>query len=295
VVRDWRFEIGRAMATARIGLDYLTSLLLPVPSSREGAPSGLRAASHSTEPAVDPHPLSSPIRLLCWNIHRGYDRAGLRGGLRAIMRELDPHVILLQEVPVAASGPWWSEPWVRELLAGLGLVFAPMHRVRRPTAYYPFQESGVLLAARGGFDAPRAVLLPVVCRPKLGPDHLVERVAVGVRCVVDATPVGIWNVHLENTTRPSGRARQARAVAAAVGGGPAILAGDFNTVLRPLERVEHVLADAGFARTRLAGPARLLPQLDHFFVRGLWARRAERLPIRGSDHRPIFGEFEVAR
>jgi endonuclease/exonuclease/phosphatase (EEP) superfamily protein YafD len=196
---------------------------------------------------------------------------------------------------VWTSGPWWHEPEIHELLAEHTLVFAPMHRVRRPTSYYPFRETGLLVAVRGEVEAANAARLPVVSRPKLGPDHEVERVAVGVRCRAETRSLSLWNVHLENTTRPLGRELQARATVAAVTAGPAIVVGDFNTMLWPLERVERALTEAGFARAPLSGRWRLGPQLDHFFLRGVRPRRSELLDVRGSDHLPIFAEIDVER
>lgn len=293
MARDWAFRLGRARATARIGLDYLKSMVLPPAATPVHDPNALHAARLTVRRGANSGPLPKRARLLCWNIHRAYDGPGVASGLRAMMNELEPHVLLLQEVPVFTDGPWWETAEVRDLLGEHDLVFAPMHRVSRPRPYYPFLESGLLMAVRGGLEHPRAEVLPAVSRPKLGRGHLVERVVVGARCRMDGVAVGLWNVHLENTSRPSGRALQARAAAAATGNGPAVLCGDFNTLVPWLERVEDALSDAGYSRATLEGHPRFAPQLDHVFARGLRVARAERLRVRGSDHRPIYGEFEV--
>jgi len=279
----------------RIGFDYLRSVLRPVTVSPAAEPGALPGASLTLREAGPDHPLPKRARVICWNIHRAYDAAGVVAGLRAVFADLEPHVLTLQEVPVWPEGPWWSAEGVCDLLHEHRLVFAPMHRVDRPTPYYPFLASGLVVAVRGGFDRPSAALLPAVSRSKLGRGHQVERVVVGVRCRLEGAAVGVWNVHLENTARPSGRELQARAVAAVAGDGPAIVAGDFNTMIPSLEGVDRALRDEGFARVAVSGPAGMVPQVDHFFVRGIRAVWAERLPISGSDHRPICGEFEVER
>ena len=295
MARDWRFELGRARATARIGFDYLRSLLLPVALAATHDKADHQVPQLTIRKAATSRPLPERIRVLCWNIHRAYDAAGVAAGLRAMMTDLEPQVLLMQEVPVYPDRSWWLTAAVRDLLADYHLVFVPMHRVSRRRPYYPFLESGLVIAARGGLERPRAVPLPTVSWPKLGRHHRVERTAVAATCRLGDVAVGIWNVHLENTARPSGRAHQARAVTAAIGGGPAILSGDFNTMFPPLEAIDRVLEDAGFSRPPLARRRLLMPQLDHFFVRGVRAVRSERLAVRGSDHRPIFGEFEIAR
>lgn len=293
MARDWAFELGRARAAARIGLDYLRSMVLPVGTPPANDPMACLAVRITRRRAAPSRQLPKRVRLISWNIHRAYDGPGVAAGLRAMMTELEPHLLLLQEVPVYPDGPWWADVEIHPLLSAHDLLFAPMHRVRRPRPYYPFRESGLLMVASCRVEDPRAAMLPAVSRPKLGKDHLIERVVMGARCRVEDVAVAMFNVHLENTARPSGRARQARAAAAVVGDGPAVLCGDFNTMVPRLERVDDALSDAGFARATLDGQPRFAPQLDHLFVRGLRVVRAERLHVRGSDHRPVYGEIEV--
>lgn len=293
MVRSWRFELGRARATARIGYDYLRSLLRPprgdtTPGHDSGVPTvvaGGGAAVVASLPAT--------LRLLSWNIHRAYDDRGVAESLHAVIRDRDPHVVLLQEVPVYPHGPWWLEPGVQTVLAGMQLVFAAMHRVARPTAYYPFLESGVLIGVRAPLASHRAVRLPVASRPKLGSSHRIERVALGVRCRAGNLTPEIWNVHLENTARPSARVRQSMALAAALGDGCTIVGGDFNTMFGPFEGVVAALEAADLQRVVPANERRMSPSIDHFFVRGVAAARGEVLRLRGSDHLPIYAEVEV--
>jgi len=296
MARRWQFEVGRVRATTRLGYDFLRSLLQPVqdgatPDCHHDVPSvatDLVAALACSLPAR--------LRLLSWNIHRSYDARGVVGSLRSLMADRDPHLLLLQEVPVYPHGPWWLEPGVRELLEGLHLVFAAMHRVARPTAYYPFRESGLLIGVRTPPASHRALRLPVASRPKLGRNHRIERIALGVRCRAGALAPEIWNVHLENTARPSARARQAEALAAALSDGPLIVGGDFNTMFGPLEGVAAALEAVGLLRVVPRNERRMSPSIDHVFVRGASRAVGEVLRLRGSDHLPISAdvEFQVA-
>lgn len=293
MARSWRFELGRARATARIGYDYLRSLLRPprgdsIPGNGPGVPTVV--ADGGTPVAGS---LPATLRLLSWNIHRAYDDRRIAESLHAVIRDRDPHVVLLQEVPVYPHGPWWLEPGVRSVLAGMQTVFAAMHRVARPTAYYPFLESGVLIGVRAPLASHRAVRLPVASRPKLGRNHRIERIALGVRCRAGTLTLEIWNVHLENTARPSARVRQAMALAAALGDGCTIVGGDFNTMFGPLEGVVAALEAANLQRVVPGNERRMSPSIDHFFVRGVAAARGEVLRLRGSDHLPIYAEVEL--
>lgn len=291
--RSWRFELGRARATARIGYDYLRSLLWPprgdtIPGDGPGVPSAVDGGGAPVAAS-----LPATLRVLSWNIHRAYDDRGVAESLHAVMRDRDPHVVLLQEVPVYPRGPWWLEPGVRTVLAGMQLVFAAMHRVARPTAYYPFLESGVLIGVRAPMASHRAVRLPVASRPKLGRNHRIERVALGVRCRAGKLTPEFWNVHLENTARPSARERQTMALAAALGDGCTIVGGDFNTMFGPFEGVVAALEAAGLQRVVPGNERRMSPSIDHFFIRGVAAARGEVLRLRGSDHLPIYAEVEL--
>jgi len=295
VARTWRFELGRAWATARIGYDYLRAFASALPNEESATARRLPPQDVVACAGGSRGPLPPRIRLVSWNIHRAYDGPGVTAGLHTLLGDLEPHVLLLQEVPVSDQGPWWERDGVKELLAVYSTAFAPMHRVARPTSYYPFRFSGLVVAIRGEFAAASATLVPAVCPPKLGANHRIARVALGLRCRVGDREAQIWNVHLENTARPSGRALQARALAAAIGAGAAVLGGDFNTMLWPLERVDDAFEEVGLQRVRFGGGRRLIPQLDHVFVRGFTSLEMRRLPIRGSDHLPIYGHLELER
>lgn len=294
MARKWQFEVGRVRATARLGFDLLRSLLQPVRGSATPDRSRDVPSVATDLGAAVVRSLPTKLRLLSWNIHRSYDARGVVESLRSLMTDRDPHLLLLQEVPVYPHGPWWLEPDVRELLGGLYLVSAAMHRVARPTAYYPFRESGLLIGVRTRPAFHRALRLPVASQPKLGRNHRVERIALGIGCWAGVRALEVWNVHLENTARPSGRTRQATAFAAALSDGPLIVGGDVNTLFGPLEGVAGAFEAAGLERIPLRYGRWLSPSIDQIFVRGASCAAGEVLRLRGSDHFPIVAEVEFA-
>jgi endonuclease/exonuclease/phosphatase (EEP) superfamily protein YafD len=101
-------------------------------------------------------------------------------------------------------------------------------------------------------------------------------------------------VHLENTARPSGRTRQATALASALSDGPLIVGGDVNTLFGPLEGVAGAFEAAGLERIPLRYGRWLSPSIDQIFVRGASCAAGEVLRLRGSDHFPIVAEVEFA-
>jgi endonuclease/exonuclease/phosphatase family metal-dependent hydrolase len=289
-----RFEIGRARATARIAWDYARSTLRPVVRD----PGGWPAAEARARAGAAAAPLPARFRLLTWNLHRGYRPAALRTSLERMVGERDPHLLLLQEVPVTAGAPFWEWDGIRPLLDGWHLFFAPMHRPPARRLYYPFDASGQLTASRSPVAHWEVLPLPTVSRPKLGRRHRVQRLALGVVVATRGAEVTIWNLHLENTTRPSGRGLQARRLVTWIAERPprpTVVAGDCNTFFGRLEEVAATLGEAGFERAVVAGRRRLRPAIDHLFVRGLTVVTARELAAGGSDHRPIVAELEVPR
>lgn len=288
------FEVARLRATARIAADYLRSLLWPVCGNPEGWP---RAAARMREGTLA-EPLPPRFRVLSWNVHRGYRLDEVTSSLERILDRWRPDVLLLQEVPMYAERPFWESEGVRPLLAGWHLRFAPMHRVGAPSAYYPFQASGQLTASRAPISEWEVCPLPTVSRPKLGRRHRVQRVALGTAVAIRDGEAAMWNVHLENTTGPHGRLLQAARLLDRVQQRPrrpTILAGDFNTLFGGLEGTDGLLTGTGFDRVEVVDRRRLRPAIDHVFVRGLAALEGVELAARGSDHRPILVEVEVAR
>ncbi len=284
------FEVARSLASTRVVWDLLRTVVSP---PADGSP--MAASSPTTRPGTSRVRGVESLRVLSWNVHRGYRAAEALRSLERLMEDEDPDLLLLQEVPVHPSAPLWEWDGYRQLLADLHLAYAPMHHVHRRTTYYPFETSGQLTASRVPFRSVEVFALPRVSRPKLGPDHRVDRVALYTGLDAGERRVGVLNVHLENTTRPSGRAIQARAILQRVrqlDDETLLVGGDLNTVFRGLEEAGRVLEEAGFSE---APPAsRRLIDLDRFFVRGAaHCAPSRRLDASGSDHLPVATEIAL--
>lgn len=233
------------------------------------------------------------LRLLCWNIHRGYQASRVAAELLRLTRALSPDLVLLQEVPIWTDGPFWEMDELRALFDEFNVAFAPMHRVSRPSPYYPFEESGLLLASRRPLTQVEVLELPTVTRPKLGRDHRIVRVALRGHIRTSVGPARIVNIHLENTTGPSGRSWQARWLAERLlDPEPVVLAGDVNTLWGRREGVSQAYAAAGLAEVDLATSSRA-PRLDRIFSRGVEVVGAAMVPAGGSDHQPLAAEMRV--
>jgi endonuclease/exonuclease/phosphatase family metal-dependent hydrolase len=278
--------VARWWSFLRIGFDFLRSLLVPPAACTETDPVGQTIQ----RPGADRGSLTERIVVLSWNIHRGYKAAEIGKSLEELLNAHRPDLILLQEVPVYREGPFWEDAGVRRLLDGYNLFYAPVHRVRRPTTYYPFAHSGLLTLSKAPFSRTAVYPLPTVSRPKLGRNHAVKRVAAYAEVETADGSLGVCNVHLENTAGPQGRALQVRHLLGKIGGDiglTMLLGGDFNTLLGPLETSKRALAEHGFTDLFAGSGARPLPRLDTFFVRGGRFERARRLRASGSDHQPI--------
>ncbi len=282
-------RLPAAAASLRIAFDLLRSWVAP-PDPAVRPPRGF-------DPTVGilrrPEPAAAgdggpELRIVSWNIHRHYDPEGVVRGLEAIRREVDPDLLLLQEVPDRVGASFWDRPGVAGALAGLDLAWAPMHRVDRVGSYYDFDASGQLTAGRRRLAEVEVVPLPVVARAKLGRHHRFCRIGLVTRVALAGRGrLPVVNLHLENTARPAGRALQLERLLAGLGDGPAVVAGDLNTLLGGAEPLWKVACRRGFERVAVTGRRRLAPHLDHVLVRGLEAGDGRELPIGGSDHRPV--------
>jgi len=292
-----RRPLRAAGASLRIAFDLLRTWLAP--PDPDGRPP--RTFDPATGILRRPGPVAAgdggpALRLVSWNIHRHYDPDGVVRGLERIRRELDPDLLLLQEVPDRVDRRFWERPGVAAALAGLDLAWAPMHRVERPGPYYDFDASGQLTAGRRRLDGVSAVALPTVARPKLGRHHRFRRIGLVTEVALGSCgPVPVVNLHLENTARPAGRALQLERLLGGLGDGPAVVAGDLNTLFAGAEPLWNVAARWGFRPVELSGRRRLSPRLDHVLVRGLDAADGRELPIGGSDHRPLSAVVRVPR
>jgi endonuclease/exonuclease/phosphatase family metal-dependent hydrolase len=287
-----RFTVGQALAGSRIGLDLCHSLLRPLVVPPGPLP------DRRSRPSENPGNLQTQegcqrLRVASWNIHRGYQGAQIRQSLKTLLQSEDPDIVLLQEVPIYPQVPFWRLDQLRDLLSSYHLEYVTMHRVRRPTTYYSFSETGLVTLSRAAPIAVEAVPLPTVSRPKLGRNHTVRRVALVTRHAWADQVVCVCHLHLENTTGPQGRALQISYLLDQLDHRDSpvtVLAGDFNTLFGGREKIHDQTVAKGFVPVPIADRPRLLPVLDHFFVQGCAGHRGRALKLPGSDHRPILFE-----
>lgn len=230
-----------------------------------------------------------PLRILCWNVYRNYRAPRVAATLRGLIRAHAPQVLLLQEAPVYADHTFAD----LDVFGGYTGFYAPLHEIRAPAGRLNFVSTGQLLLTRLPVQGTAVHVLPSV-RWGGAEDHrgTVTRRVVYARYFLGAgETVGIYNVHLENRTRPAGRDLQAEALLDIIEGHRdrvVVVAGDLNTRF-PREGALRRLRAAGF-RSLVRG---LRPRRDHVLVRGASAATAKVLRGRGSDHAPILATVEL--
>ena len=216
-----------------------------------------------------------PVTVATLNLHRGLDRHGRPFDVDAVLAALDADVVALQERQEAGD-----EVLAATRAAGYRVQVAP------DTGTAPCGCSGVALLTRVPAGPARTAALGRV--PFDG-----HRCAVVAEVDVDGTPVVVASVHLSHRLYGSpGQLWRLRAALAADGGGPAVLAGDFN-----LGRTAVGALLPGWRRVvrgRTFPAHRPLVQLDHVLVRdGVEVVEAAVLGPVGSDHRPARAVLEV--
>lgn len=229
--------------------------------------------------------LTDELRVLSYNIQRGERRARAAASLRAAVEVHRPHVILLQEAPVEFFRDGPSE----ELFAGRDLFFAPFHQVDRPDRRYPYRLYGQLTASTCPLESPLVVELPTVNPSSLGAAHTLKRIALYAELrAADGRVVGLVNVHNEPFARGRDRRLQHETLLQTIDERApdiAVCCGDFNSTFSQRGEPGIRLLEAhGFSN---AFPHRWRA-LDTCLARGhAGYLDAVRLPLAGSDHRPI--------
>lgn len=233
-----------------------------------------------------PAAVADSVTIVSWNIQYGEDVPGALAELRAHPRLAAADVILLQEM---------SREGAAALAESLGLHWAYGLASISPHHARPF---GNAVLARWPLSAPETLTLP---HPSPVTGH--RRIAVaadvdlGGGAVLRAVSVHTATVLLGQDKR----IEQAAAALDSLGGrGPAVVAGDFNTVSDwEVTLLRRAARRAGFDHLRLPGGTtyadglRRLPGsgmvLDHVLVRGLAAgARGVVRTATASDHYPVW-------
>lgn len=237
---------------------------------------------------VAPSRVVQSLRVMTYNIHsgRGTDRRVDLGRIADVIGAYAPDVVALQEVDVGRERSGRVDQ-AADLASRLGMAARFVGCVEHGGERYgiatlsrwPIDETRTVMLPHGERSEPRAALLLWVRWPRGGERRL-----------------EIVNTHLSTLGRERGE--QVAVLAAAIGSGDVVVAGDLNCSARaaPYRRLCVAMRAATNART---WPSRLpLFQLDHLLYRGalrlvssgVWVSGAAR---RASDHLPVVAELEA--
>ncbi len=243
------------------------------------------------------------VRVVCWNVHKctgGLDRRHDPARTAAVLADLDPDVVLLQEV--AQNGRWYGGHGTRQVDV-LGDALGLPHRSYFVNVRFGPRrgEYGNAILSRSPIAATENIDLTLPQRKSRSVLHAELRLPLAEG---HSRTLHVFNLHLglgERERREQLRRFLAfRTLQAIQHRTPVLVAGDFNDVWGSLGT--RLLEPAGFA-----GPRRLLRTfpawapvraLDSVYVRGeLEVLRLERVRTRltraASDHLPLVAELQV--
>jgi endonuclease/exonuclease/phosphatase family metal-dependent hydrolase len=220
------------------------------------------------------------LNVLSWNIWRSYNNEQILKELGELIKEYDLDIIFLQEAPVYEQSAFWQH----ELFQEYNVFYAPVHQPKKRSSYYNFEHTGNLTLIRSTILRSAVYELPTPTKDALGEQHYLKRICAYVQTSDGNKTIGLHNLHMENMSGEKGRLTQIKHLLKVM---PAddviILGGDLNTIFGNeacLKELEH----AGFKRA--IKDLRVLPRLDHFFVKGA-TFTGKPLKNKGSDHCPI--------
>lgn len=220
------------------------------------------------------------LKIVSWNVMRNYHAGNVQQTIEEMQHALDPDVWLFQEVPYTKGDPVWKH-W--KPMDGKHVIYVPDLIVKQRNKVYNFDSAGLLVASKHPIKEHDLLILPTVTGIAVGK---VERAALHVKLAC-AKMVDIYNVHLENACRPSGRLHQIRQLLKSVKKGrTSVIGGDFNTMFGPKhESLFHVMQQAGFKNVT-GHKHGIISGFDYFFIRGGKAT-SFRMQQRGSDHNAV--------
>jgi endonuclease/exonuclease/phosphatase family metal-dependent hydrolase len=255
-------------------------------------------------------PQGDSLRLISWNIDRGY---GFDGVLK-LLQEKRPDLCLLQEVDLHAHRTKDRDVG-RELAQSLGYNYSfgtefqemsqgeegkPAYQGQATLSRWPILKSRILRFQRQSSWWKPHSFIPNIAffQRRLG-----GRVALVTELSVNGTRVVVYNLHLESRSGGAIQQAQLDEVLADLKTYPpdtaAIIGGDLNSKYHPTA-VRHYLEKQGFQSVmgeRLVRTHVIIGYLDWIFYRGPWKVEQGKV-IRGShasDHDPIFAELTTAQ
>jgi endonuclease/exonuclease/phosphatase family metal-dependent hydrolase len=220
--------------------------------------------------------IDEELKVLSWNVYRGYDLNQFKISLNKLIEENNFGVITLQEAPLNVE-PFWDD-------FSFNSFYAPFHQVKKQTKLYNFNSSGQLTLSKYPFTKTEVFELPTVTNFLVGTEHITKRIVTYVQIEKDNKKIGIYNVHLENCATSSSREKQIKVLLDKLkenNDDIVILSGDFNFIFGQ-EKGIKLIENNGFKKLFDSK----LPKLDYFFVKGTKANGFQ-LKASGSDHNPI--------
>lgn len=250
------------------------------------------AAVAATSPASGTATPGVPVRVLCYNIHHG---EGLDGRLdleriAALIRDQQADLVALQEVERGTQRTQRRDlPAELAQLTGLSVRFA---------RNIPYQGGEYGTAVLSRFPIRRVAHTPLTM---IGQGE--QRGAQQVWVEIAGTEVLLINTHLDHRRDPAERDRsveEIRALVAAAGSTPVIVAGDFNASPESaaIATMSGFLTDVWAAVGR--GPGHTIPvrkparRIDYVWTsRHFVPERMEVLASEASDHLPVVAQLTL--
>lgn len=235
------------------------------------------------------------ITIVTWNIFKGYYQDRINNSMSLLSESYEPDLWLLQEAPM------YENSTALPLFAGVegNRSYVSSHKFNGEHAYFPFSHSGQLTYSRFAYGQSEVKLLPQVTNYSswARSTEFLHRMFLYTQIKTeDGKTIGVYNIHLENMTTPSGRSHQIDFILDSYkekNDDYVIMAGDFNSFFtRRFERLFKKLHEHGFvnfAPKRL----RLLPQVDFVYSKGFSSGKILTVRVSGSDHNPVVAHLEL--
>lgn len=227
---------------------------------------------------------NQPLKVLTWNLYHGCSVPATGRGLAAefcgLLQQWDWDVALLQEVP-----PWWPEMFARETGADYARVLTSRNfllPVRRLIASY----NPDLLKANGGGSNAILSRIPIASTQSVRLRFVPERRVAHMAKLADGTTIVNYHGSVTSSLATKELARLWDIAALWAEGGPVVLGGDLNLLLRQIENpqhmthagsswVDHIYIGGGLNN---CGPTELLDREVH--VKGARALMGDHVPLR---------------
>lgn len=223
------------------------------------------------------------VKVISWNIQRGYQEDEVSSALQ----DLNFDILMLQESPIKSTGNF-SQSLAERL--GFASVFYPA-MINQGQWLKDFSAFGQATLSRHPIISFEIIGLNRVYDWRQATQNKADskRHALYTQVKLGEKSLGIYNIHLDPFTSPSGRLEQLKPALSHIQGNTdhgVIVGGDLNLWLRKKESVVRELTSLRF--DYLDKDNQPFLDLDHFMTRDISNISAIILEeIKGSDHQPV--------